>query len=90
MQEEQHEPNMENGKQLLEKRKKVDLDTILVEELGQFGLYQLRIVLLAVVVVIFGAWAAVEYIFTTARINTRSVKCSNKSYKFSNERVWKD
>lgn len=72
MQDEQQEPNMEKRKHLLEKRKKVDLDTILVEELGQFGLYQLRMVLLAVVVVIFGAWAAVEYIFTTARISTRS------------------
>lgn len=74
MQEEQQEPNMENGKHLIDKRKKVDLDTILVEELGQFGPYQLRILLLAIVVVIFGAWAAVEYIFTTARINTRSAK----------------
>lgn len=73
MQEEQQEPNVENGKHLLEKRKKVDLDTILVEELGQFGLYQLRMLLLAIVVVIFGAWAAVEYIFTTARISSRSV-----------------
>lgn len=73
MQKRQQEPNMENGKHLID-RKKVDLDTILEEELGQFGLYQLRMVLLAVVVVIFGAWAAVEYIFTTARINTRSVK----------------
>lgn len=74
MQEEQQEPSVENGKHLLEKTKKVDLDTILVEELGQFGVYQLRIVLLAIVVVTFGAWAAVEYIFTTARISTRSDK----------------
>ncbi|KAJ2951328.1 hypothetical protein O0L34_g5729 [Tuta absoluta] len=54
-----------------QKRKVVDLDTILTQELGQFGWYQARMMLLAVVVVIFGAWAAVEYIFTTARIETR-------------------
>lgn len=72
MKEEQLEPNMEEGKKSTEKKGKVDLDTILIEELGQFGQYQLRMLLLAIVVVIFAAWAAVEYIFTTARINTRS------------------
>ncbi|CAG5054649.1 unnamed protein product [Parnassius apollo] len=50
---------------------KIDLDTILVEEIGQFGWYQFRTWLLSVVVVIFAAWAATEYVFTTARINTR-------------------
>lgn len=49
----------------------VDLDTILVEEIGQFGWFQLRTVLLAVVVVIFASWGANEYVFTTARIPTR-------------------
>lgn len=72
MKKEQPESNMEDGEKNPEKKAKVDLDTILVEELGQFGLYQLRMVILAVIVVIFGAWAAVEYIFTTARISTRS------------------
>ncbi|XP_072932386.1 organic cation transporter protein-like [Epargyreus clarus] len=51
--------------------KKVDLDTILVEELGQFGWFQLRMLAMTVLVVIFAAWAAGEYIFTTARIPTR-------------------
>ncbi|KAI5633324.1 major facilitator superfamily domain-containing protein [Phthorimaea operculella] len=54
-----------------QKRKVVDLDTILTEELGQFGWYQARMMLLAFVIVMFSAWAAVEYIFTTARIETR-------------------
>lgn len=49
----------------------LDLDTILVEEIGQFGLYQVKSMLLAIVVVIFAAWVASEYVFSTARINTR-------------------
>lgn len=53
------------------KPKKIDLDTILVEEVGQFGRFQLRVLFLAVIVVIFAAWGASEYVFTTARINTR-------------------
>ncbi|CAK1555077.1 unnamed protein product [Leptosia nina] len=49
----------------------VSLDTLLVEEVGQLGKYQWRMIALAVVTVIFAAWAAVEYIFTTGRIPTR-------------------
>lgn len=49
----------------------VELDTILVEEIGQFGKYQLRTFLLSVLLVQFVAWSAVEYIFTTSRITTR-------------------
>ena len=48
----------------------VDLDTILVEEIGQFGRFQLRTLLLTLIVVIFAAFHA-EYVFTTARIETR-------------------
>ncbi|XP_045769740.1 organic cation transporter protein-like [Maniola jurtina] len=51
--------------------KKVNLDNVLVEEIGQFGRYQIRTLLLISVVLIFGGWAATEYIFTTARITTR-------------------
>ncbi|XP_045769741.1 organic cation transporter protein-like [Maniola jurtina] len=51
--------------------RKVNLDNILVEEIGQFGRYQIRTLTLTVVVMIFVAWAATEYIFTTARIATR-------------------
>ena len=51
--------------------KGVDLDTILVEEVGQFGRYQIVTLLLAAFPVIFSAFASGEYIFTTARINTR-------------------
>ncbi|CAH2241429.1 organic cation transporter protein-like [Pararge aegeria] len=51
--------------------KKVNLDNILVEEIGQFGRYQVRTLILTLVVIIFGAWGATEYIFTTARIKTR-------------------
>lgn len=51
--------------------KPVDLDNILVEEVGQFGKYQIVTLLLAAFPVIFSAFASGEYIFTTARINTR-------------------
>ncbi|KAJ0183561.1 hypothetical protein K1T71_001537 [Dendrolimus kikuchii] len=50
---------------------RVDLDTILIDEIGQFGWYQFKTVVLAVIVVIFAAWGASEYVFTTARINSR-------------------
>ncbi|CAG9136523.1 unnamed protein product [Plutella xylostella] len=49
----------------------VDLDRILVEELGQFGRYQLRTFLLCILLVIFVAFSASEYVFTTSRIRTR-------------------
>ncbi|CAH2047625.1 unnamed protein product, partial [Iphiclides podalirius] len=59
---------VEDGKTLVQK---VDLDTILVEEIGQFGWYQLRTLVLSALMVVFAAWAASEYVFTTARISTR-------------------
>ncbi|XP_026318755.1 organic cation transporter protein-like [Hyposmocoma kahamanoa] len=49
----------------------IDLDHILVEEVGQFGKYQLTTLLLAILPVIFGALASGVYIFTTARIPSR-------------------
>lgn len=49
----------------------IDLDYILVEEVGQFGKYQLITLLLATLPVIFSAFASGEYIFTVARIPTR-------------------
>lgn len=49
----------------------VNLDKILVEEIGQIGPFQLRILGLSVIVVIFAAWGASEFVFTTARISTR-------------------
>lgn len=52
-------------------KNRVDLDTILVDEIGQFGWFQLKTLILAVVLVIFAAWGASEYVFTTARISTR-------------------
>ncbi|XP_075975288.1 organic cation transporter protein-like [Anticarsia gemmatalis] len=54
-------------------KRKIDLDTILVEEIGQFGKFQLRTYVLAVIVAIFVAWGSTEYVFTTARISTRCV-----------------
>ncbi|XP_072933033.1 organic cation transporter protein-like [Epargyreus clarus] len=54
-------------------RQRIDLDTILVEELGQLGRYQVRVVLLAVLAVIFIGWTTNEFVFTAARIRTRCV-----------------
>lgn len=52
-------------------RRQMELDTLLVEEIGQFGRYQFRTFLLAMVLVVFVAWANLEYVFSTARISTR-------------------
>ncbi|XP_063622321.1 organic cation transporter protein-like [Cydia splendana] len=49
----------------------VDLDKILVEEIGEFGWFQVRTIVLAALVVIFSGIASSEYVFTTGRINTR-------------------
>lgn len=57
--------NVEKG------RTNIDLDNILVEEVGQIGKYQIVTVLLAALPVIFSAFASGEYIFTTARIPSR-------------------
>ncbi|CAH2084356.1 unnamed protein product [Euphydryas editha] len=51
--------------------KGVNLDRILIEEIGEIGPYQLRILALSAIVVIFAAWGASEYVFTTTRISTR-------------------
>lgn len=49
----------------------VNIETILLRELGQFGLYQKRVFAVAVVAAMIAALAANEYLFTTARISTR-------------------
>lgn len=51
--------------------RQVELDTLLVEEIGQFGRYQFRTFLLASVIPVFSAWSLFSYVFTTARIPTR-------------------
>ncbi|XP_061714546.1 organic cation transporter protein-like isoform X2 [Cydia pomonella] len=54
-----------------EVKTRVDLDKILVEEIGQVGWFQLRTWALAAFAVIFSGFAATEYVFSTARIDTR-------------------
>ncbi|CAH2241428.1 organic cation transporter protein-like [Pararge aegeria] len=54
-----------------EEQRKINLDTILIEDIGQFGMYQFRILVLTCIMVIFIAFSAMEFIFSTARINTR-------------------
>ncbi|XP_050563221.1 organic cation transporter protein-like [Spodoptera frugiperda] len=64
---------------------RMELDTLLVEELGQFGRFQLRTFLLAAVLVMLVAWSNLEYIFTTARIGTRCLisECEDEPMEFA-------
>ncbi|KAL4709601.1 hypothetical protein ACJJTC_007332 [Scirpophaga incertulas] len=52
----------------------IDLDTILVNEIGQFGWFQARTILLAIILVIFCAWSSAQYVFNTARITTSNLR----------------
>ncbi|XP_045769739.1 organic cation transporter protein-like [Maniola jurtina] len=72
--------NHENGL-----TKKVDLDTILTEDIGQFGMYQLRLLMLTALLIIFTALFALEFIFSAARINTRCLipECEREAVEFS-------
>lgn len=49
----------------------VNIETILVREVGQFGRYQQRVFLVALLVSMTSAITANEYLFTAARIPTR-------------------
>ncbi|XP_028040383.1 organic cation transporter protein-like [Bombyx mandarina] len=73
--------NAESG----QKHEAVDLDQILVDEIGQFGKYQILTLLLAAFPIMFSAFAAGEYIFTTARINTRCLipQCDSANPEFA-------
>lgn len=51
----------------------VNVDSILIEELGQFGKFHIRTVLLLSLAGCLGACATNEYVFTTARIPSRLV-----------------
>ncbi|XP_028161598.1 organic cation transporter protein-like [Ostrinia furnacalis] len=72
-----------------ERKNDIDLDTILTEEVGQFGRYQLLMLALATIPVIFSAFASGEYIFTTARIPSRCLipQCDGAEPEFAPE--WK-
>ncbi|XP_038214317.1 organic cation transporter protein-like [Zerene cesonia] len=66
-------------------RKGVDLDSILVEEIGQFGKYQILTLALAAFPVMFSAFAAGEYIFTTARVPSRCLipQCDTENPEYA-------
>lgn len=51
-------------------KKTLDIDA-LQQEVGQFGLFQVRNILLSLIVVVFLGWSNNLYVFTTARIPTR-------------------
>ncbi|XP_047990415.1 organic cation transporter protein-like [Leguminivora glycinivorella] len=61
------------------------INEILLEELGQFGKYQLRVLLLSAIAVIWAGIAASDFVFTTARINTRCLipECETSPLDFS-------
>uniref|UniRef100_A0A2H1VAT9 SFRICE_021023 n=1 Tax=Spodoptera frugiperda TaxID=7108 RepID=A0A2H1VAT9_SPOFR len=65
--------------------RRMELDTLLVQELGQFGRFQRRTFLLAAVLVMLVAWSNLEYIFTTARITTRCLisECEDEPMEFA-------
>lgn len=65
------EGKLEDGPEVPAPNKPVDLDTILTQELGQFGRYQIITLLLAALPIMFSAFASGEYIFTTGRIPSR-------------------
>ncbi|XP_045449925.1 organic cation transporter protein-like [Melitaea cinxia] len=68
---EKQDDEIANNNEADKKTKAINLDRILIEEIGEIGPYQLRILALSVIVVIFAGWAATEYIFTASRITTR-------------------
>lgn len=59
----------------------VNIDTILMREVGQFGPYQKRVLAVAVVASMIAAFAANEYLFTTARIRTRWLNATSRLVK---------
>ncbi|XP_049703477.2 organic cation transporter protein [Helicoverpa armigera] len=66
-------------------KRRLELDTLLVEEVGQFGRHQLRSFLWLAVLVVFVACSNQEYVFTTARISTRCLisECESEPAEFS-------
>ncbi|XP_028161594.1 solute carrier family 22 member 5-like isoform X2 [Ostrinia furnacalis] len=53
------------------KMRSINLDKVLEDEVGAFGWFQKRVILLAGLLVVFVSWSNNEYVFTTARIPTR-------------------
>ncbi|XP_063381500.1 organic cation transporter protein-like [Cydia fagiglandana] len=68
----------------------IDLDKILTEEIGQFGWFQLRTVTLTAIAVIFSGAVAIEYVFTTARTNTRCLipECESTDQSIDFSPAW--
>ncbi|XP_045769178.1 solute carrier family 22 member 21-like [Maniola jurtina] len=70
-------------------KKKLDLDDVLTQELGQLGKYQLLTILLAAFPVVVAAMATNEYFFTTGRIPTRCLipQCDGDNPEYAPEWV---
>ncbi|XP_045769738.1 organic cation transporter protein-like [Maniola jurtina] len=70
-------------------KKKLDLDDVLTEELGQLGKYQIMTILMVSFPVIFASMATNEYIFSTARIPTRCLipQCDGDNPEYAPEWV---
>ncbi|XP_026752931.2 organic cation transporter protein-like [Galleria mellonella] len=54
-----------------DRKEGVDLDQILIDEIGQFGRFQVITLVLLIFPIIFAAFSIGGYVFTTARIPTR-------------------
>ncbi|XP_034828937.1 organic cation transporter protein-like [Maniola hyperantus] len=70
-----------------EVKRKLDLDDVLADELGQLGKYQLVTILLATFPVIYQSISTGEFIFTTARISTRCLipQCDGENPEYAPE-----
>lgn len=66
----QKNKNESHDREELVAQEKVDMDKM-ITEVGQLGRYQIKTMVLAVILIIFTAFAFLENVFTTARIKTR-------------------
>ncbi|KAJ2951327.1 hypothetical protein O0L34_g5728 [Tuta absoluta] len=76
----ENQNNVKEDEPLVEKTR-LDLDVVLEDEVGAWGKYQVKVILLSFWFVITVALSADQYLFTTARIPTRCLisECENSS-----------
>ncbi|XP_072932385.1 solute carrier family 22 member 7-like [Epargyreus clarus] len=82
-------PSMANSRKASTFEKPVDLDDILVNELGQFGWFQMRNIILVAIPIIMSAFMS-EYIFSAAAIPHRCQipECGENSNRVEFEPEW--
>ncbi|KAI5645208.1 sugar transporter domain-containing protein [Phthorimaea operculella] len=78
-----------NKNDIEEDKPKIDLMMTLTKDIGAFGLYQFRVIVIAAVVTIFIGFNNNQYLFTAARINTRCfVSDCDKHYEIEFSPPW--